>query len=64
MQRLSVNRGLLCVRFTAERLAGPFQQLHFPLSALVWVNIELLRELRQRLLSLNRCQRHFRFERR
>ena len=45
-----------------ENAGGAFEKLTLPLRDLVGVDIELLRQLGQRLLALDRGQRHFRLE--
>jgi hypothetical protein len=48
----------------SEDTGRAFEKLPLPLRDLVGVDIELLRQLGQRLLALDRAQSHFRLERR
>ena len=56
------DRGSLRRGDRAEDAGGAFQKLRAPLRDLVWVNIELLGQLGQRLLASDGRQCHFRFE--
>src|SRR4051794_31401331 len=64
MQRLHVDgwRGRFRSRLRTEHPGRPLQELSLPGRDLVGMNIELLRQLSQRLLALHGSQGHLRFE--
>jgi hypothetical protein len=64
MQRLHVDRwcGSLGLRFGPEHAGGPVKKLAAPLRDLVGVHVELLRQIGQRLLALDRRQSDLRLE--
>jgi hypothetical protein len=64
VQRLEVRPGVPLVAGRREYLGGTRQQLRAPLADLVWVDLELLRQLDQRLVAADGGQRHLRLERR
>ena len=61
MQRLNIDRRFLGSA-AVERLCRSLKQLILPLRDLIRVNVELLRELRNGSVALDRRQRDFRFE--
>ncbi len=63
MQGLHIDGRLrLGLRGFPEHPSRAFKQLVAPLLDLVRMNVELLRQLDQRLLALDRSHRHLRFE--
>jgi hypothetical protein len=64
VQRLEVGTGVPLLGGGGEHLGGSLQQLQPPLSDLVRVNPELLRQLDQSPVTLDRCDGHLGFERR
>jgi hypothetical protein len=55
-------RGLLASNGSKTGRRRAFEKLGFPLGDLIGVDIELLRQLGERLLSLHRGQSHLRLE--
>ena len=63
MKSLQIDRRRPRIAFPAPENAGrAFEKLTLPLRDLVGVDFELLRQLGQRLLALDRGQRHLRLE--
>ena len=66
MESLDVHRGFGAfgrgLAFGSESAGGPFKKLRLPRCDLIGVDIELLRQLGQRLLALDRRQDRFRLE--
>src|SRR6202035_4513549 len=64
MERLQIHRqcGGTSLGFSPEYPGRPFEKLRLPLRDLIGVNVELLRQLGQRLLALQSSQCHFRLE--
>src|SRR4051812_13896834 len=62
MQRLHVDGRRSRFRLRAEHPGRPLQELSLPGRDLVGMNIELLRQLSQRLLAPHGSQGHLRFE--
>jgi hypothetical protein len=53
MEHFWVNRWLCRVRFACENVGGALQKLSSPRRDLVRVNVELLRQFGERLLTLS-----------
>ena len=62
VQRLQIRRRPALVVGRGEDLDGTLQQLVLPLRDLAGMRIEALGQLRQRLFTLDCCQRYFRLQ--
>jgi hypothetical protein len=62
VQRLEIRTGFPFLGRSRKYLGSAFQQLGTPLPDLVRVDLELLRELDQCLVALDRGERRLRFE--
>ena len=63
MQRLQIRFTLALLRNAGKYVRGPFQQLAVPLRDLIRMHIQLLRQRRKGLITLEGGNRHLRLER-